>query len=311
MPYTEFVLGKSGKKIADMTRQKTLNVRPEIINRKTGLIENYYISAFWPDALTTDHYTTQPRFDKRDPLAHTNSIYCHTKPSVDAEYFITPSWHANIRWVELAADIADWIKANLDNSINLKYHIKVPQEYFELQYPLDRYTDEEERDKLIADAEAAKMKEINDYLTGKDNVGKFFYSKFATDPVTCKPMPGWEIDPIKNEIHDKAYLSAYNVSQSAIATAHNVPPSLAGISRAETQNAGSGSDVREQFNHYLQLHTVIPRQTTLEALNVVKRVNGWPRDIHFGYESIILDTLDNNKTGFAQQNEPTPTTTNK
>ncbi len=123
-----------------------------------------------------------------------------------------------------------------------------------------------------------------------------------------KPLPSWEILPIKNETNHEAFLPAYNTSAMAISTAHNVDPTMTGIQLSTGPN-GSGSDVREKFNSYVQLHTVIPRQTSLEALNMVSRLNKW--GILWDYENIILNTLDKAKSGFETQTEPTPTTINK
>jgi hypothetical protein len=75
--------------------------------------------------------------------------------------------------------------------------------------------------------------------------------------------------------------------------------------------AGSGSNIRESFNYYMQLHVVIPRQTTLEALNLVKKINGWPADVHFGFRNIVFQSVNENKSGYAVENESNPTSANK
>ncbi len=99
----------------------------------------------------------------------------------------------------------------------------------------------------------------------------------------------------------------------AMSTAHSVDATMTGIQLA-TGNSGSGSDVREKFNVHVQLHTVIPRQTSMEGINNVSWVNGWKVDgyrVYWTYEDIILNSIDVNKSGFTTQTEPTPTTINK
>ena len=71
--------------------------------------------------------------------------------------------------------------------------------------------------------------------------------------------------------------------------------------------SGSGSDLREQFNFSNQVLFGIGRQTTLEPFNVVKRRHNWPKDLHLGYKEVVLQSLDQNKSGFAVQNEEAPT----
>jgi hypothetical protein len=61
----------------------------------------------------------------------------------------------------------------------------------------------------------------------------------------------------------------------------------------------------------MQLHTVIPRQTTLEVWEFLKRFNRWPEDIHLGYKDIILQTVDQNKSGYLVERESSPTSNNE
>ena len=61
----------------------------------------------------------------------------------------------------------------------------------------------------------------------------------------------------------------------------------------------------------MQLRTVIPRQTTLEWFDIVKRANNWPADVHLGYRNVILDTLNSAKSGYVIEGEQSPTTANK
>jgi len=159
---------------------------------------------------------------------------------------------------------------------------------------------------VLKEKEQALFEKMDDFLAGSKNAGKAFYSKFALDD-NNQPLPGWKLEAVKADIQDGAWLNAYGTGAAAIATAHGVPPSLQGLILSNGLGTGSASDVREQFNYYLQLNTVIPRQTTLEWWNLVKRVNQWPRDIHLGYKNIILQTMDQNKSGYAVQNEPAPT----
>jgi hypothetical protein len=65
------------------------------------------------------------------------------------------------------------------------------------------------------------------------------------------------------------------------------------------------------FNFYIQFETTIPRQVILEPLLFVKRANKWPADIYPGFRNVILETLDNNKSGVRNEGEGNPTTTNK
>ncbi len=314
--HTQYIPNKAKNKIVNINQYRTVDMRSERRSEKTGNIENYYLSRKWVPNGTPTEVAKLPAFNRLDPFALGNGVYKHQLSSIDRDYYIIPEWHSNVRVLNIAKKIPVWILANIDNSVNIKYHIRIPQGYFESLFPEDRYPDKNERlSKMKAHEEDVKNN-INKMLTGAENASKLFYSKIAIDndpgsPNYGKPMPGWEIIEIKNDLKDTAWLSAYGSIGAAMCTAHNMPPSLAGVIVPNGLGAGSGSDVREQFNFYTQLTVTQPQQTTLEWWEFVKRFNNWPENIHAGYREIVLQTLDQNKSGFATNNSKNPTSANK
>lgn len=309
MYHLQYIPNKAGNKIVQINHLRTIDLRPEKRDRKTGEIMAYYASRYWPDPQGGE-YVRLPAFDRMDPFKSPNAVYRHVLVSVDKDYYITPEWQSNLKWLAVAKKIPEWINANIENSINLKWHIRIPEDYFTALHPQGNYDSDEEWKKAIKTEKETLFKKMDDMLAGAKHASKTFYSTFAIDE-TGNKMPGWEIDALKADLNDQGWLNAYGTGAAAIATAHGVPPSLQGLILSNGLGTGSASDTREQFNYYLQLNTVIPRQTTLEWFQLIKRYNKWPRDLHLGYKNIVLQSLDQNKSGFAAQNEPAPTTQNK
>lgn len=312
MCHVGYMLDGNQNKIYGVDWKRTKNLRAAKKNDR-GTVPNYFLSGDWENTGLTP--TSIPAFDKKNPFRHKYAIYKHTLPSVDRDYYITPEWHANMRWISLARKIPEWIESNIDNSINIKYHIEIPADYFIRLYPRSRYPTEEEWYAVLDRKEEELYLKMDEMLAGAANASKTFYSKIAVDE-QGNVLPGWKITELKNDIKDEAWLKAYGTGAAAICTAHGVPPSLAGLILSSGLGTGSGSDVREQFNYYLQLNTVTPRQTTTEWWQFVKRHNQYDRlfkplfgrTVHIGYRNIVLQSTDENKSGFATQNEPTPTT---
>ena len=50
-----------------------------------------------------------------------------------------------------------------------------------------------------------------------------------------------------------------------------------------------------------------PREKTLEPWYICKKRNKWPEWLHLGYRDVVLQSVDQNKSGFTQQNEQAPT----
>lgn len=309
----QYIPNKSRNKILFIKRQRVRDVRVGKRDKATGKIPAFHLSPYFGNtdtSLLEGNVATAPVFNKISPFAAANGIYQHLLPSIDRDYYPDSEWHSNMRWLSVAKKIPQWINANIDNSANIKYHVEIPELYFIDLYPEKNYP--EEKGGLEACLAARKKAEeelkqkIDQCLAGADNPQKIFYTKFAVDS-QGQVTPGWKINELKGDVKDEAWLNAYSTAAAAIITAHGVPPSLTGMVLSNSLNVGSGSDTREKFNFYMQLHTVIPRQTTTEWFEIVKRANGWDRALHLGYENIILETIDNSKGGFRTENESSPT----
>lgn len=297
----QYITNNTGK-IIEVKWQRMKDVRPEKRNPKTGKIDKYYLSGMWPEP-REEEVATIPAFER---MGSGSGLYRHQLVSIDKDYFPQPAWHGITRWLYIAGKIPRWVLANIDNSINLKYHVKIPLAYFLQRHPLEVYKNSEERNKAIQDDEDSLYKKIDSYLAGEKNVHKAFYSKVAMDD-QGKPIPGWEIIPIDNKIQDEAWLRAYGTASMAITSGVGLSPSIGGQVLPNGLGSGSGSDLREQFNFYMQVMTAQPRQTTLEPWEIIKRRNKWPKDLHLGYRDVVLQSTDQNKSGFANQNEQSPT----
>ncbi|HEY3403887.1 MAG TPA: hypothetical protein VGK59_10900 [Ohtaekwangia sp.] len=296
-----YILNPFGK-VLDVDHNRMKDIRCEHRNPKTGNIDNYYLSGHWP-APKKDYYTTLPAFDRKK---NQSGIYLHKYPSVDKDYYLQPAWHGITQWLYIAKKIPRWILANIDNSINLKYHVKIPLDYFLKRFPEGPYDTDALRQEAIQKYESELYKKIDSYLAGEKNVHKAFYSKVAVDG-NGNVLPGWEIIPLDNKIQDEAWLRAYGTAAMAIISGNGMNPSLGGTILPNGLGSGSGSDLREQFNMYMQVMTTMPRQKTLEPWEFIKRRNNWPKELHLGYRDVILQTVDRAKGGFEKPNEEAPT----
>lgn len=300
--YVQYIPNNAGK-IAQVKWQRMKDVRAALRNTETGKIDKYFLSGMWPEPQDGE-YAEVPAFDR---LTGKYGLYKHELMSIDKDYYPQPAWHGISRWLYVAGKIPRWILANIDNSINLKYHVKIPLKYILDMCPEERYPTAQEWQKAIQDFEAELYKKIDTYLAGETNVHKAFYSKVAVDD-QGKALPGWEIVVLENNIKDEAWLRAYGTAAMAITSGIGLSPSIGGQVLPNGLGSGSGSDLREQFNFYMQVMTAQPRQTTLEPWEVIKRINGWPKDLHLTYRDVVLQSIDQNKSGYATQNEQDPTT---
>lgn len=297
----QYIANGAGK-VIQVKWQRMKDVRPEKRNPETGLIENYYLSGRWPEP-NENEFVKVPAFDR---INGKYGVYKHQLLSIDKDYFPQPAWHGITRWLNIAAKIPRWILANIDNSINLKYHVKIPLKYILDMCPVEAYKTDAERHQAIQEFENKLYAKIDSYLAGEQNVHKAFYSKIAVND-NGDVLPGWEIIVLDNKVQDEAWLRAYGTAAMAITSGVGLSPSISGQILPNGLGSGSGSDLREQFNFYMQVMTAQPRQTTLEPWEVIKRMNGWPKELHLGYRDVVLQSTDQNKSGFALDKEQSPT----
>jgi hypothetical protein len=304
--HCQYIPNKAGNKIVGVNWIRTKDVRSALRNPKTGKVDKFFLSGSWPNPEMGGNVVELPAFDPLNPFAEPNAIKKHQLVSIDRDYYPTAHWQSNFRWLQVAKSIPSWILANIKNSVNIKYHVEIPEQYFIDLYPTSNYASIDLCLAARKAAEAAIKVEIDNCLAGEENASKIFYTKFAVDN-DGKVLPGWKITPLNNELKDQAWLNPYDTAAAAICTAHNVDPELSGVRMSKALVAGSGSNIREKFNFHMQLKTVIPRQTTLEVWETVKRINQWDEDIHLGFRDVYLETTDKSKTGTVIQNEQSPT----
>lgn len=210
-------------------------------------------------------------------------------------YGITPH-HALFRndgWLAYSNKIPEVLNAMMDNSMRIKWHIKVPSDYWPKAFKgWEQLSQKEQTNKKIE-----KMTEWNDFLSGTANAAKSFMSEFAVDPATKKPMPGWEFVQLEDKTNlDKEILSSQE-SDSHIARALNIDPSLAGLQpQGGKMGAGSGSDKRVSFLNGISMSHA-EELIILDFLYVVKKINGWPSNVRFAFQHDVPTTLDDNKSG--------------
>jgi hypothetical protein len=292
-------------KIVRVSAKRTKDTRIGKRDVRKGEVPNFFLSALWPKPNEFE-MATVPAFDRNYPFEVANGIYKHEAQDISNDYYPTASWLSALRWMEVAMKIPRWINANIDNSINIKYHVEIPEQYFIDLYPEKNYDSKEKTLAARKAAEADIKAEVDKCLAGSDNAQKIFYTKFAVD-MNGQPRPGWKINVLTNNIQDSAWLNADATAAARISSAHNVDASLTALVTGSNLNVGSGSDAREKFNIHMQLKTMLPRQKTLEWYDIVQRANRWPMDIKLGYRDLTLETLSVAKQGFQAQHEPNPT----
>lgn len=217
-------------------------------------------------------------------------------PSVNKTYYQVPSWDgARLGgWVEIACKVPSLIKTLYNKAFRLKYHIQVPESYFERQYGFEKWhgkTEEEQKE-----ARRKLLQDMDDYLTGDTNAFHSFISFFDIAPHDKTEYGKVTIESIEDKTNIDKDLITTSAANVEILMAMQVHPSLfsAGAPGATHRSGGgSGSDIREAFLVYNALLN-LERQVLLEPLYLARDYNQWGDDIVFRVRDTQLTTLDKN-----------------
>lgn len=216
-------------------------------------------------------------------------------PSPNKTYYQVTAWDgARLGgWVEIAAKIPSLFKRIFNKAFRIRYHIQIPDTYFEKKYGSEVWRSLKGGEKATKRKEV--LKEMDEFLTGDKNAYKTFLSVFDVDPITKKEYGQIKIDKLDDKIDVDKEIIMSSTADAQFLIAAGVHPALfgAGVIGTGAQRTG-GSDQREAFlvsNALLNLE----RNVALEPLYLVRDYNGWDSDIVFRIRDTVLTTLDKGK----------------
>lgn len=276
--FPEIILSNDRKKIVSISTHDASYCRWGLQNSK-GLIEQCYINANWSNGGTIKDSIRVPVLDvyldaSNKLKARTDSfkyIYPISFPSPGKTYYQLAPWNAirSSGWLELANSIPKFKKAIMENQISIKYHIEVSDLWWEWKFPKWRTMTDQEK----VDAKTAEFKTFQDFVSGKDNAGKFLLSTFKTDPVSGKEYAGWKITAIDDKVKDGMYLEDGKEAGANIISALGVDNTLISTP-GDGMGGGSGSDKLVAYQVYNALNKV-EADIVLEPLTFISEYNGW------------------------------------
>lgn len=297
--FTEFISDRGGK-VHHITTQRCVEIRAEEKTPQNRIL-NYWWSAGWGVTQKEDYQKAIRAIPAYDPdkkqkkfMLHTFDDTCRTD-----NYYYCPAWWGGWQWIDLANSIPQFHRSNIQHGYAIRYHIEIPTDYF-ADNEINNLTAENIQDKL--DVQAAKKKEfidkLNEFLAGAKNAGRTVVTEYLTE--MGKEFAGIKITPLSADLKDEALIKLFEASNQANISAQAIHPVLAAI---ETQGKlSSGNEIRNAATMYLAIKAPGPRRILLKPLELVGKINGWPKDIKVGFRDIQLTTLDESKTGITEGN---------
>lgn len=298
--FTEIVQARSGRigtpKIASlehiMPNEARLATSRASASKKadTAIITDYNFQDF----RKAFDYKVYPLFNYRDPFKHKRSIFYSNLYSFCTDYYTVPDLYGSLEWLRRSTAVPLIFKALSDNSLNVKYHVISPQEFWDSKRETLK-EDCSEKGIMYKESMLIKYKEnmltqISNVLTGDEAVGRFWHTtKSFTVDGTNLIEHGWEIKAIDQNIKDfvESQIKISERADYAVAGGVNVHGALGNISGKGTSD--SGSEQLYAFKNYMMTGVDIPEMIITKAINYAILAN-WPnKKIKLGFHHNIVE----------------------
>lgn len=226
------------------------------------------------------NYKVYPIFDFNNPFKARTSVFYSNMYSFCTDYYTIPDIYGSLEWLRRSTAVPLILKALAKNSINVKYHVVSPQQFWD---KAKRQIEEnctkkgvEYRESMLMEYKSQFLKQLAKVLSGAENAGKFWHSvKDFTVEGTNLLEHGWEIKPIDQNIKSfaDAQIKISERSDRALSASLGVHGALGNIT--DSGKSDSGSEQLYALKNYLLTGIDIPEMIVCKALNYAIKAN-WP-----------------------------------
>jgi hypothetical protein len=240
------------------------------------------------------NFVLYPVFDKYDPWRFGVSMAFNNAYSFARDWYPVPSYYGTLNWLNRSSAVPQILKALTDNSLNIRWHIKVPAVYWaERKEELMKNCEQEGikyTDNLLEDLKDATFKKLADVMAGVKNVGKFFTSEKCYNDMGSN-LEEWSIEPIDQKVKDfiDAQINIAKYADSATTSGLGLAPSLSNII---VEGLNSGSEKLYDYKLYMTTEVDIDESIICQTLNDAIEAN-WPeKGIKIGFYHDAVKTED-------------------
>lgn len=302
--FAELGLSVDGSKVVRLVTQDAAFCRYQVMN-DNKVIENCFISAKWPTPKVKevevvpviDPYEID-RVERLRKRRAGNYIYPVSMSSPGDIYYQTAPWDSvrSGMWLKYSLQIPKMKQAIIENSMNIKYHIEIPEEYW--VKTIDNFSSMKPSEKQAAIT--PKIQAFIENFSGDENSGKAFTTPFYIDKQSGQEIGRWKVNVLKNDFGDKLFVEDSIEASSHLLMALGVDRALVS-SPGKGMGSGSGSDKRVAFNIADEM-LYSKREAILEPLYFIGEYNGWPENLKWEVISIRVMTLDTGKESITVTN---------
>lgn len=221
-----------------------------------------------------------PLFDKSNPFKSGQSIHYARLYTFCSDFFAIPQILGSIPWIVQSTNVVKFMEALTKNSVNIKYHITSPKEFWDQkEEALKNQCEEDGKPYKVSMLKRYKrelLREIKTVLSGLENAGKFWHSEQILAEVGGSLVEqGWKITPIEQKMRDtvQSQIDVGNFANKQTSVGVGVHSAIGNVT--EEGRSGSGSEQYYALNNFQQIGIDIPEMVIMEGMNAAIKIN-WP-----------------------------------
>jgi hypothetical protein len=241
------------------------------------------------------NFVLYPVFDKYDPFKFGVCMAFNNAYSFARDWYPVPSYYGTMNWLNRSSAIPQILKSLTDNSLNIRWHIKVPAKYWQDQEELLKQKCEIDGTKysysMLEDLKDEVFTKLAEVMSGVKNVGKFFTSEKCYNEMG-QNLEEWTIEPIDQKVKEfiDAQINIAKYADSATTSGLNLHPSLSNV--MVDGKLASGSEQLYAYKLYMATEIDIDESIICQTINDAIDAN-WPeKNLRIGFYHDVVKTED-------------------
>lgn len=234
-------------------------------------------------------YKIYPLFDKKEPTKYPVAVHYVARRSFGVSSYAMPDIYGALPWIKRSTAIPKVIEALTNNSLNIKWHITSPKEYWDEKRKLlqkNMKDGEQWNEKILDELQEKIFNKLTSLLSGVENVGKYWHNETVTKMIGGSLTElGWKIMPIEQKVKDyvKAQLEIATKADFSVIAALGLHAALANV--GADGKSDSGSEQLYAFKNHQNTSVPLAEYYVTKAINTVIKAL-FNKDIKVGFYQI-------------------------
>lgn len=231
------------------------------------------------------------RYDTFTPGAKNITMMYHGQTTYGRRGYALPAYYGSRFWISRSTAVPKVLQSLTDNSTFIKWHVKIPIEYWEAaadKLKKDLAIDAMKKgidfvweDKHLEKFKSDKIEALIQTMSGQQNVGKLLQTDYLKD--NFGNLLEWKVESIDQKV--KEFIEGQNaiakMADYRTLSGAGIHPALSNIG-AEGK-ADSGSEQLYALKNYLLTSVNIPEMVVTKAINEAIKVNFPKSGVKLGF----------------------------